>query len=105
LESETDSVMEKESIEKNDPIAVIDSSNFIPHIKNNWLILTIDQTFNIYSVKIEDGIKYIRRFYKTIKEAKEQSLYAIEPESIDLEAIEMETIDLTEAFKINRIGL
>ena len=68
--------MNKERIEEKDPKAVIDSSNFIPHNKNNWLMLTIDQTFNKDSVKIVDGIKYIRRFYKTTKYVEEHILYA-----------------------------
>src|ERR1035437_6541595 len=76
LESETDSVMNKERIEEKDPKAVIDSSNFIPHNKNNWLMLSIDQTFNKDSVKIVDRIKYIRRFYKTTKDVEEHILYA-----------------------------
>ena len=76
LQSETDSVMNKERIEEKDPKAIVDSSNFIPHNRKNWLMLTLDLNFKKDSVKIVDGIKYIRRFYKTSKDVEEHILYA-----------------------------
>jgi len=81
LISETEKAREKKINEEKDPNAEIDTTKkFIPHNKNNWIILS-DTAFKNDSVTIHDGIKYKRRFYKTDKFVEENILYA-DPEQV-----------------------
>jgi len=85
LESEEDSVMNNKSLEEKDPKAEAEESNYIPHNKNNWVILITDKSFRNDSVIIVDKIKYIRRFFKTDKYVEESILYA-KPEYVFMTA-------------------
>jgi hypothetical protein len=75
LISETGTEIEKKINEEKDPNAEVDTTKFIPHDKNNWIMLS-DNVFNNDSVAIIDGVKYKRRFYKTDKFIEERILYA-----------------------------